>query len=73
MKEISCRAFAYFTAGERAGLFDLAELLRGLPITRAELEDPSGRVDWELWAELTDRAAEQLNHDAQRLADLERW
>jgi signal transduction histidine kinase/CheY-like chemotaxis protein len=69
MTDISCRAFSYFLVAERRGLLDLTTLLAGLPITRAELEDPRARVSWDLWAELCDRAASQLGHDPKRLAD----
>ena len=69
MNEISCRAFAYFRVAERRGLLDIAALLAGLPCDRRTLDDPAQRVDWELWAELCDRAAAQLGHDAARIAD----
>jgi hypothetical protein len=44
MTEVSCRAFSFFLAGERHGLFDLTALLEGVPLGRAELSDPSRRV-----------------------------
>lgn len=68
MTEVSCRAFSYFVAGERHGLFDLDALLEGLPVTRGELMDPSRRVSWSVWARLCERAAAQLDHDARRIA-----
>lgn len=46
--EVSCRAFSYFTAAEARGLLDLGALLGGLPLSRAELEDPRSRVSWDL-------------------------
>ena len=69
MNEISCRAFAYFRVAERRGILDVAALLDGLSIDRRTLDDPAQRVDWDVWAELCDRAAAQLGHDAARIAD----
>ncbi len=69
MTDVSCRAFSYFTVAAERGLLDLPRLLAGLPITQTELENPRHRVDWDIWAELCDRAAEQLGHDPRRLAE----
>lgn len=68
MTDVSCRAFSYFLVAERRGLLQIDALLADLPITRAELEDPRGRVAWDVWAEMCDRAAAQLGHDPERLA-----
>jgi PAS domain S-box-containing protein len=67
MTEVSCRAFSFFAAGERSGLFDLGRVLEGLPVKRAELEDPTNRVAWNVWAQITERAASQLGNDRRRL------
>ncbi len=64
MSEVSCRAFSYFQSAERAGKISLDGLLRGLPVTRAQLENPSNRISWELWAELCDRFARHFQGDA---------
>jgi CheY-like chemotaxis protein len=55
--EVSCRMFSFFVAAEKAGLCRVDDLLRGLPVDRAHLEDATNRVAWDLWAELCDRFA----------------
>jgi len=64
--EVSCRAFSYFADAERAGLCDTSALLAGLPVTLAEISDPSQRVSWEVWTIICDRFADAVggNDDA---------
>lgn len=57
MSEVSCRAYSWFVAAEQAGVLRIDELLEGLPLSRAFLEDENHRAPWDPWATLCDRAA----------------
>ena len=50
MDEVSCRAFSAMEAAASACGIDPETLIEGLPVTLAELRDPNGRVDWEVFA-----------------------
>jgi len=63
VSEVSCRAFAFFVAAERAGACRVDDLIAGLPVSRAQLEDPQGRVSWDVWARMTDRFGEICGSD----------
>ncbi|MDP3506222.1 MAG: ATP-binding protein [Myxococcales bacterium] len=63
MSEVSCRAYSWFVAAEQAGVLRIDELLEGLPLSRAFLEDESNRVPWELWATMCDRAAAAMGSE----------
>ncbi|MFZ5444481.1 MAG: ATP-binding protein [Myxococcota bacterium] len=63
MSDISCRAFSWFLAAEQRGLVSLDRVLAGLPVSRAELEQPSNRVPWDVWAQLCDRFVEELGSE----------
>jgi len=58
VSDVSCRAYTYFQAAERAGLVDLDVLLEGCALERAVLEDSTKRVPWDDWAALCDRFVE---------------
>ncbi len=61
--DVTTRAFSYFEVCARDGMVDLDELLAGVPLTRAQLEKPFGRVPWDGWAMLCNRFALLLGSD----------
>ena len=63
MSEVSCRAYSWFVAAEQAGVLRIDDLLEGLPLSRAFLEDETNRAPWEPWATICDRAAAALGSE----------
>ena len=68
MSEVSCRAFSFFVAAEKAGLCNVDDLIAGLPLSRAILEDPNERVPWDPWSVLCDRFGDRFSSDDDLLA-----
>lgn len=60
MTDVSTRAFRFFEPFEKRGRIDVARLLAGLPVTRAQLEDSRYRVPWDVWAEINDRFGAEM-------------
>ncbi len=63
MSEVSCRAYSWFVAAEQAGVLRIDDLLEGLPLSRAFLEDENHRVPWDLWATMCERAAAAMGSE----------
>lgn len=55
MSDVSCRVFNFFETAAEVHGFDLEELVAGLDMPLPELQDPSRRAPWPLWAELCHR------------------
>jgi len=68
MSEVSCRAFSFFAAAEKAGVCKIDDLIAGLPVSRATLEDPNQRVPWDTWSVICDRFGELFPDDEALLA-----
>jgi PAS domain S-box-containing protein len=64
MKEVSCRAFEMLLEPLRERGVPLEPLVRGLPVTIAELQSPQSRIDWDTFATLLERVRETAGGDA---------
>jgi PAS domain S-box-containing protein len=65
--EVSCRATRLaFEAAEAEGIAR-AELVEGLGVELAYLEDPRNRIDWATFAAFLERLSARVDHDPERL------
>jgi two-component system cell cycle sensor histidine kinase/response regulator CckA len=55
MREVSCRATRILLEALDGSDVSIATLVQGLPCSLTELRDPSGRIDWDVFAELLAR------------------
>ena len=60
MREVSCKATAMMCEVIEGAGFSVDRLLEGLPVASADLKNPRGRIDWDVFAEILDRFSSVL-------------
>jgi PAS domain S-box-containing protein len=63
VREVSCKAIQMVLDVLEASRIPVEPLVAGLPVSLAELRDTSGRVDWEVYAELLERIERTCGDD----------